>query len=114
MPRLDTFQITLITGNEGPGGVPKYTINGFPLEFDECTGGTAPGETLEAVAHPQSFPHTLLLSGPEAGNWEIAGGEIEYRCDGEAPYTVKLGAVKLDDHADLNLWYAKPPKVLDV
>lgn len=114
MPRLDTFQLILETGDQGPGGVPKYTINGFPLEFDEQTGGTGPGETLEAVGHPQSFPHTLVLSGPEEGDWEIRGGEIRYRCDGEDPYTIKLGAVTLDDHADLNLWYARPPKVFDV
>lgn len=114
MPRLDTFQLSLITGETGPGCVPKYSINGFPLEFDEQTGGTNPGETLEVVAHPQSFPHTLILSGPESGNWEIAGAEITYQCDGEDPYTVKLGAVTLDDHADLNLWYARPPKVFDV
>jgi len=114
MPRLDTFQLKLTTGNAGPGGVPKYTINGFPLDFDEQSGGTGPGETLEAVAHPQSFPHTLVLSGPEQGDWEILGGEIVYRCDGEEAYTVKLGAVTLDDRADLNLWYARPAKVFDV
>lgn len=114
MPRLDTFQLKLNTGDEGPGGIPKYTINGFPLEFDEQSGGAGPGETLDVVAHPQSFPHTLVLSGPESGNWEILGGEIIYRCDGEDPYTVQLGAVTLDDHADLNLWYTRPPKVFDV
>jgi hypothetical protein len=114
MPRLDTFQLKLTTGNEGPGGVPKYTINGFPLEFDESSGGTAPGETLDAVAHPQSFPHTLVLSGPEQGNWEILGGEIRYQCDGEEAYTISLGAITLDDRADLNLWYVRPPRVFDV
>lgn len=114
MPRLDTFKLSLRTGDSGPGAVPKYTINGFPLEFDEFEGGTGPGETLQAVAHPQSFPHTLILSGPEEGNWDIEGGEITYHCDGDDPYTLTLGAVSLDDHADLNLWYAKPPKVFDV
>ena len=114
MPRLDTFQLTLHTGEAGPGTPPKYTINGFPLDFDEYEGGTGPGETLQAVAHPQSFPHTLILSGPEEGNWEIEGAEITYHCDGDAPYSLTLGAVTLDDHADLNLWYAKPPKVFDV
>lgn len=114
MPRLDTFHLTLQTGGEGPGTIPKYTINGFPLEFDESSGGTGPGETLNAVAHPQSFPHTLVLGGPVQGSWEIAGGEIVYHCDGEEAYTITLGAVTLDDRADLNLWYARPPKVFDV
>ena len=114
MPRLDTFQLTVHTGASGPGTLPKYSINGFPLEFDEYEGGTGEGETLEAVAHPQSFPHTLILSGPESGNWDIEGAEITYYCDGDDPYTLTLGTVKLEDRDDLNLWYPKPPKVFDV
>ena len=55
----------------------------------------------------------IVFQGPD-GECIPRTGVVEYRCDGEAPYTVKLGAVTLDDHADLNLWYAKPPKVLDV
>ena len=114
MPRLDTFQLVLQTGESGPGAVPKYSINGFPLEFDDYEGGTGPGETLQAVAHPQSFPHTLILSGPEDGSWDIVGAEITYHCDGDEPYSLTLGEVVLGDHDDLNLWYAKPPEVFDV
>lgn len=114
MPRLDTFHLKIHTGNAGLPGAPKYAINGFPLEFDKVQGSAGPGEVLELTGHPQSFPHSLLLSGPEEGQWEIAGVEATYHCANETPYTLRLGPVTLDTHSDLNLWYPRPPKVIDV
>ena len=54
------------------------------------------------------------MTGPEDGTWDIVGAEITYHCDGDEPYSLTLGEVELGDHDDLNLWYAKPPKVFDV
>jgi len=114
MPRLETFHVKIETGNQGPPTFPRYAINGFNIDFDELAGGCGPGEVLEATAHPQSFPHTLILQGPEEGSWDIQGLTVTYECDGSPPYTVKLGAVALDDGSDLNLWYERPQKVIDV
>lgn len=114
MPRLDAFTLKIRTGASGLQEPPKYSINGFPLEFDALQGGTAPGEVLEATGHPQSFPHSLVLSGPEEGAWDIEGIEVTYECANETPYTLRLGPVSLDKRADLNLWYPRPPKVIDV
>jgi hypothetical protein len=114
MPRLDTFTLKIRTGSQGMPGAPKYSINGFPLEFDALQGTTAPEEVLEVTGHPQSFPHSLLLLGPEEGAWEIQQLEATYHCANETPYTVRLGAVTLDSRSDLNVWYPRPPKVIDV
>lgn len=114
MPRLESFKVRLTTGNHPLQGKLGYSINGFPLEFDEVSGTTEPGGVLEAVGHPESFPHTLQLNGPESGEWEIAGLEVEYTCAGEEAYTVRMGGVTLDERADLNLWTPRPPKVIDV
>ena len=114
MPRLDTFEIKIRTGDSGLNAAPKYGINGFPLEFDESSGGTGAGETFVAKGEPQSFPHSLTLIGPEQGEWRIEGAEITYQCANETPYTVRLGGVTLDHRSDLNLWHPRPPQVIDV
>ncbi len=75
---------------------------------------TGAGETAEVQGSPQSFPHALLLGGPEEGAWEIEGIEATYHCQAEEPYTVRLGAVTLDHRSDLNIWHPRPGEVLDV
>jgi hypothetical protein len=114
MPRLETFYLKLKTGERGLPGPPQYVINGFPLDFDEVSGSTEPGGVLEATAHPQSFPHSLVLRGPKQGVWDIEGLEITYHVAGREPYSVKLGGVELDEESDLNLWYEPPARVFDV
>jgi len=114
MPRLDTFTMTIRTGERGPNRTPRYEINGFALDFDEIEGGNGPGETLELTGSPQSFPHSLALVGPEKGHWDIASVEMEMRVVGADPYNVRLGAVTLDEDTNLNLWYERPPVLLDV
>ena len=114
MPRLDQFNLKITTGAQGLEGPLKFSINGFPLGFDEVAGGTGAGETAEVQGSPQSFPHALLLGGPEEGAWEIEGIEATYHCQAEEPYTVRLGAVTLDHRSDLNIWHPRPGEVLDV
>lgn len=114
MPRLETFNVKIRTGAQGIDESPAYSINGFPLGFDTSSGGVGPGETFEGLGQPQSFPHSLLLSGPTKGAWEIEGVEVSYRLAGQEPYQVTLGPVTLDARSDLNLWYERPPKLIDV
>ncbi|MBI2421702.1 MAG: hypothetical protein HYV27_02650 [Candidatus Hydrogenedentes bacterium] len=115
MPRLEKFTVKIQTGAQGLGTVPKYKINGFPLEFDTQEGGTGTGETLQVMGEVQSFPHSLTLDGPRDGQaWEIEGMEVTYEVYGQDPFTIRLGGVRLDDESDLNLWYERPAAVLDV
>ena len=115
MPRLEDFTLKIKTGERGLGYTPKYQINGFSLEFDSIDGGTGAGETLTVRGEPQSFPHTLLLEGPRDGEaWDIEEIEAEYTVFNEEPYTVRLGAVHLGETDDLNIWYERPPTVIDV
>jgi hypothetical protein len=114
MPKLNHFDILIKTGASAGPYPPKWTINGFPVEFEEHKGGTGPGETFESSADPQSFPHTLLLRGPEQGTWEIDEVQVTYYPEGEPPYTVRLGKVTLDGESDLNVWHERPQPVFDV
>ena len=60
MPRLDTFQLVLQTGESGPGAVPKYSINGFPLEFDDYEGAPVPVKPCRRSLIPRVSPIRLF------------------------------------------------------
>lgn len=114
MPRLNTFDVVVKTGGHGPGVQPKWSINGFVVGFDQFKGGTGPGEIFAGTGNPGSFPHTLLLCGPENGDWDIEEVKVTYYPQGEEPYSVRLGPVRLDSESDLNIWYERPQPVFDV
>jgi hypothetical protein len=116
MPKLESFEMEIRTGDRPGPDTPRFNINGFPLDFDAMEGGTGSGETLKAVGSPGSFPHALTLSGPEEGSspWDIESVRITYACMGIDPYTVRLGAIALDDESDLNIWHERPAPVFDV
>ena len=114
MARLDVVTLEIKTGERcGPEKL-MYNINGFPMEFDETEGGTGPGETCRAVGNPRSFPHSLTLAGPETGHWDVESVTAIYECMGEDPYTIRMGAVTLDDESDLNIWHERPVQTFDV
>ena len=114
MPRLEQFHIKIKTGKRPLNEKPRYVINGFALEFDEQSGGTDSGQTLEATGSPESFPHTLLLCGPEEGTWDIEQIEATYYPRAEEPYTLRFDRVTLDSESDLNLWHPRPGPVYEV
>ena len=121
MPRLDMLQLSIKVGERGLGSNPRYEINGFDLEFDEIKGGSGPNETLELTGKPKKFPRTMTLTGPDEGYWDIVEIVATYHvttADFDAvdngPYSVRLGAVTLDAETELNLWYDRPPPLLEV
>jgi len=113
VPRLDTLELQIQTGQRGLGRAPSYAINSHEIAFDQISGGTGSGEILMAAGSPRSFPHSLTLTGPDEGVWDIEHIELTFHV-GEQPYTVHLGAVTLDSESKLNLWYDRPPLLLDV
>lgn len=114
MPRLETFRITLKTGSQGKNEPPRYAINGFPLDFEEAQGGVEAGGSFEATGNPGSYPHSLVLVGPDTAPWDLESIEITYFFDGQEPYTVRLGMVTLDTDSDLNLLYEQPLPTFNV
>ena len=114
MPRLEAFELKIKTGERGPDLAPRYEINGFKLDFEEMAGGNGPGETLELTGEPESFPHSLVLVGPEEGEWDIEEIEAKYTVMGGPPYTVRMGKVTLGDNQNLNIWHERPTRVIDV
>jgi len=114
MPRLQCFELKATTGERGMAKPPQFVINGFALDFDQTDGGVQPGETFTAKGSPDSFPHSLHLTGPAQGAWDIAALEITYYPYGEEPYTLHFASVTLDEQSDLNIWHAHPEQVMDV
>lgn len=116
MPKLNQFSIEVKTGNNPGPESPQFAINGFPLEFDELEGSAEAGATMKATGFPNSFPHTLVLKGPERGapDWDIESAIVEYECERMEPYQVRLGAITLDDNDDLNIWHEPPLPTFDV
>jgi len=115
------LQLTIKMGERGLGRNPRYAINGFDLDFDEIKGGSGPHETLELTGRPKKFPRSMTLTGPDEGYWDIEEIIATYHVttavydasDG-GPYTLRLGAVTLDAETKLNLWYERPPQLLEV
>jgi hypothetical protein len=116
MPKLDSFTLEIKTGERRGPEKPIFNINGFPLEFEEMTGGTGAGETLKATGSVFSFPHALALIGPSEGSapWDIESVRATYQCANVEPYTVHMGAATLDDESNLNIWHEPPPPTFDV
>lgn len=110
MAKLSSFTLTVQTGGSArAGGLPQWKINGFVQPFAEASGGCGVGETFTGSGSPNSHPHSLVLSGPSEGEWEIAGMSVTYREAGRE-WTVRFGPVRVDSGSDVNL-YEDPPLV---
>lgn len=114
MPKLNTFKINIESGDPGTEEAVKFTINGFPIAFDNGTGSTGPGQAFEASYEINSFPHSLTLVGPEKGEWNIRKIAVEYHCQDFEPYSVVFGEVTLDETSEINIWRDPPLPSFDV
>ncbi len=116
MPKLDSFTLEIKTGAKAGPEIPSFAINGFPLEFDSAEGNTQPGETIVLTGSPNSYPHSLVVIGPQNGQpaWDIESITATYDCSLMEPYTIRMGAVTLDDESNLNFWNEPPLPVFDV
>ncbi|WP_437967075.1 NifU family protein [Sorangium sp. So ce260] len=112
--RLRSLSFRIQTGARGIAEVPRFEINGFTLPLSGVQGGCGAGETLTGTGRAESFPHSLLLCGPEAGAWDIDGLDITYALDGDGERRIRLGAVSLEPGSDLDLWYEPAPDAFDV
>jgi hypothetical protein len=114
MPRLESMKVAIRTGKVGTESPVLLNFNGFIVPFDQPEGRTGPGERYEGTFSPMSVPHVLTLSGPEQGEWEIEQVTVAYTLEGEAPYTVSFGSVRLDETTQLQIWAERPLPTFDV
>lgn len=114
MAKLEKLELTILTGERSLDRDPVYAINGYELDFEEVSGGRGSRETMKLVGSPKSFPHSLTLTGPVDGYWDIETIEVTYHVSDGGPYKVRLGAVTLDRETSLDLWYDRPVQLLDV
>ena len=114
MPRLQNFEVKIETGDQAMAAAPSFVINGFTLPFDSVEGGVGTGETFVATGRPDSFPHSLHLTGPDESPWDIASLSITYFPYGEEPYSLRFAPLTLDSESDLDIWQTRPEPVFDV
>lgn len=114
MPKLNTFEITIKTGERGRSDTPVFLINTFPCDFLHTEGSLESGGTFKATGEPNSFAHSLILQGPESGEWDVEEAAVTYHPAGEEPYTIRFGAVTVDENADMNIFEPRPLKTIDV
>lgn len=114
MPRMNNFEVEIVTGAAGAAGPVKFDFNGHTMEFPKPTGGTGPGETFRGSFDARSFAHSVALVGPAEGRWQIARLAITYSCDNAAPYVVTFENLELDDSVALDIWRPPPLATFDV
>lgn len=108
MPRLNTFKVTVETGDQGTPGPVQFCFNNHTLPFANVKGGTAAGETFEGDFEVNSFPHSLTLVGPEKGEWKLNKITVDYNCENLPPYSVTFDALTLDETNQANIWQDPP------
>ena len=114
MAKLNKFLIKIETGDQGIAEPVKFSINGFPVAFENGVGGTASGQVFEASYEVNSFPHSLALIGPEKGTWDIKKIFMEYNCQDAKPYSITFGEVTLDETLEVDIWKEPPLPSFDV
>lgn len=114
MPKLNAFEVRVKTGQHGMEQTPRYSINGFALDFDQESGDVRPGGHFEGRGMPDSFPHSLHLIGPEEGVWDIDELSITYHPAGEPPYVLRFAPITLDAESNLSIWHPRQAVMFDV
>ena len=114
MPRLERFEIEIETGDKGTEGPIQFRFNGHTLNFEEPTGGTAAQATFPGPFEPRSFAHSLVLLGPESGEWALERVRVQFYCSGTDPYSVCYGAAELNERNALDLWQDPPLESFEV
>jgi len=114
MPKLNSFNIKITTGEQGMDEAVQFSINSHVVPFDNIQGGTGAGQTFEGDFEINSFAHSLTLVGPEKGKWNIREMEVGFETENIEPYSVRYGEVTLDPTTEVNLWQDPPLKTFDV
>ena len=114
MPRLDRFEIEIETGEKGNAGPVQFRLNGHTLGFYGSEGGAESLGVFTGYFEPRSFAHNLVLLGPEGGSWDLTRVQVRFFCMGNEPYTVRYGAVQLNDQNALDLWQDPPLETFEV
>lgn len=114
MPRIiETMTLHIHTGARGTADPALLRFNGHEVALEPTSGGTGPGEVLEARFSPASFAHSVALSGPTSGEWDIERVSVRYKSVG-APWTVTFGPITLDGETAVDIWQDAPPPTFDV
>ena len=114
MPRIDTIRVEIQTGGSGPDGPVQFQFNGHTLAFENGEGNTAPGGKYTGEFEVGSFAHSVVLVGPEQGEWAIDDLRVSYLLDGEDAYHLRFAPITLSDSQNLNIYRPRPRPTFEV
>ena len=114
MPKIDTISIELKTGTQGTSDPVTFQFNGHTLPFEETEGGTAPGETFRGSFEVGSYGHSVALNGPKSGEWDVEEMRVTYELDDADSYSIRFGAVKLNEDNAVNIYRGRPRPTFEV
>ncbi len=114
MARIERLALRLQTGARGTPGPVLVEFNGHELGCGPGAGGTDAGEVFEGQVEPRSVAHSVVLVGPESGDWDLERIEVTYDPGDGEPWTVCLGPVSLDPRTAVDIWRPRPLPVFDV
>jgi len=114
MPKIDKIGIEIETGERGMAGPVQLEFNGHKLNFDTLSGDTEPHSSYEGEFEVGSFGHSVVLVGPEEGEWDIQQLKVTYSLEGEDGYSLRFAPLTLGDNHSLNLFIPRPRPTFDV
>ena len=114
MPRINRIEITINTGQSGWEGPVCLEFNGHQLPIDLREGSAEAGGHLVGECQPNSFAHSVHLVGPQAGKWDIDELSVTYDVTAGDEYSVRFGAITLDETQSLDIWQERPLPTFDV
>ncbi len=114
MPKIDTIAIEVKTGDQGTTDPVTFQFNGHTLSFEETQGGTAPGEIFQGSFEVGSYGHSVALNGPKTGEWQIEELRVTYELGDSDSYSIRFGAVSLNEDNALNIYRSRPRPTFDV
>ena len=114
MPKIEKIGIEIETGERGKQGPVQFEFNGHKLTFDTVSGGTEPNAQFEGEFEVGSFGHSVVLVGPDTGEWDIQQLKVTDNLEGENAYSLRFAPLTLDESHSLNLYHSRPRPTFDV
>ena len=113
MPLVKTVKVEITTARRDVDWPVMLEFNGHQLPFD-TVDEVDESHVFRGGFTPNSFAHSVLIVGPETGEWEISGLQVTYDPMGHDPYTVHFGEITLDSETSLDIWQDPPLPTFEV
>ena len=114
MAKIEKIGIEIQTGEKGTDTPVAFLFNGHKLSFETLAGETGAGTRYEGEFEVGSFGHSVVLSGPDAGEWSIDDLRVTYKMEDAEAYCLRFAPLVLDASSDLNIFRPRPRPTFEV